>query len=57
MPFDKFDFEAITEERRKSIAKSIRSISPEELKKIGEEIFRFADVPWRRAFFGFTAEH
>lgn len=57
MPFDKFDFETLTEERRKSIEKSIRSISPEELKKIGEQIFRFADDPWRQKFFSFIAEH
>ena len=40
MPFEKFeDAEAIDNERRKAIAKSIRIISVEELKKLGEEIF------------------
>jgi hypothetical protein len=39
MPFEKFeDAEAIDNERRKAIAKSIRIISVEELKKLGEEI-------------------
>ena len=39
MPFEKFeDAEAIDNERRKAIAKSIRIISVEELKKLGDEI-------------------
>ena len=39
MPFDKFvDIETINKERRKAITKSIRIISVEELKKLGEEI-------------------
>jgi hypothetical protein len=43
MPFEKFeDAQAIDNERRKAIAKSIRVISVEELKKLGEEIFDFA---------------
>jgi hypothetical protein len=57
MPFEKFDLEALTKERRKAIAKSIRTVSTEELKKIGEEIFRYADDPWRDAFFRFIAEN
>jgi DNA topoisomerase IB len=43
MPFDKFDFETLSKERRKAIAKSVRSISVEELKKMGEELFKYAD--------------
>jgi hypothetical protein len=39
MPFDKIDIDSITEARRKSIAKSIRTISVEELKKLGNEVF------------------
>ena len=42
MPFEKFDLESLDKERRKAIAKSIRIISVEELKKLGEEIFRHA---------------
>ena len=57
MPFDKFDLEALTKERRKAIAKSIRTVDTEELKKIGEEIFRYAEDPWREAFFRFIAEN
>jgi hypothetical protein len=57
MPFDKFDLEELTQERRKAIAKSIRTVDTEELKKIGEEIFRYAEDPWREAFFRFIAEN
>ena len=57
MPFDKFDLEELTKERRKAIAKSIRTVDTEELKKIGEEIFRYAEDPWREAFFRFIAEN
>jgi hypothetical protein len=58
MPFEKFeDAEAIDNERRKAIAKSIRTISVEELKKLGEEIFDSPDRPWRQAFLSLAAEN
>ena len=57
MPFEKFDLETLTKERRKAIAKSIRTVDTEELKKIGEESFRYAEDPWRQAFFRFIAEN
>ena|SRR5262245_2912592 len=58
MPFDKFeDVGAIDQDRRKAIAKSIRIISMEELKKLGEEMFNDPDRPWREAFLQFIAEH
>src|SRR5438477_11909786 len=57
MPFEKFDLENLDKERRKAIAKSIRTISAEELKKLGEEIFHYADDPWRETFFRFVAEN
>src|SRR5215510_7966088 len=57
MPFEKFDLENLDKERRKAIAESIRTISVEELKNLGEQIFRYADDPWREAFFGFIAEN
>jgi hypothetical protein len=57
MPFEKFeDAEAIDNERRKAIAKSIRTISVEEVKKLGEEMFDDPDRPWRQAFLSFIAE-
>jgi hypothetical protein len=58
MPFEKFeDIEAIDNERRKAIAKSIRIISVEELEKLGEEIFDSPDRPWRRTFLSLIAEN
>jgi len=57
MPFEKFDLEELTEERRKSIAASLRIVPAEELRKIGNEIFRYADDPWRAAFFGFIDQN
>ncbi len=57
MPFDKIDIESITEERRKSVAKSIRTASGEELRKLGAEVFHDLDDPWREEFFKFVAEH
>jgi hypothetical protein len=58
MPFDKFvDVETLNNERRKAIAKSIRIISVEEPKKLGEEMFDDPDRPWRQTFFQFIAEH
>jgi len=47
MPFDKFvDFETLTKERCAAIEKSIRSISTEELKQIGEKLFPHAGDAW-----------
>src|SRR5216117_3109698 len=58
MPFEKFeDVEAIDNERRKAIAKSIRIISVQELKKLGEEIFDSPDRPWRQTFLQLIEEN
>ena len=57
MAFEKFDLENLDKERRKAIASSIRPISVEELKKLGGELFRYAEDPWREAFFQFIAEN
>ena len=58
MPFDHLhDIGEITEARRKAVAKSIRTISPEELKKLGEEIFDAPDHPWRETYFQMIAEN
>ena len=39
MAFDKVNMEEITEARRKAIKESIRTISVEELKALGEQLF------------------
>jgi len=57
MPFEAFDLENLNKERRAAVAKSLRTISTEDLKKLGNEIFHFADDPWRDAFFKFIADN
>jgi hypothetical protein len=57
MPFETFDLENLNKERRKAIAKTIRTVNADELKKIGNEIFHFAEDPWRDAFFKFIEEN
>jgi hypothetical protein len=57
MPFEMFDLENLNKERRKAVAKSIRIINGDELKKLGNEIFHYADDPWRETFFAFIAEN
>jgi len=57
MPFDTVNMEEITKARRKAIAKSIRTISVEELKALGERLFPLAGDPWRDKFFAFLHEN
>ena len=47
--------EEITKARRKAIAESIRTISVEELKALGEQLFPLVGDPWRENFFAFLA--
>jgi hypothetical protein len=49
--------EEITEARRKAIAGSIRTISVEELKALGEQLFPLMDNPWREKYFAFLDEN
>ena len=57
MPFEAINMDEITDARRKAIAASIRTISVEELTKLGQQIFPLADHPWRDKFFGFISEN
>jgi hypothetical protein len=57
MPFETIKMEEITEARRKAIAGSIRTISIEELKELGERLFPLVENPWREKFFGFITEN
>ena len=57
MPFDTVNMEEITKTRRKAIAESIRTISVEELKALGERLFPLAGDPWREKFFAFITEN
>src|SRR3954469_3343432 len=54
---EKFDLESLNNERLKAIAKTIHVISVDEVKKMGEELFHFADDPWRDTYFNFIAEN
>ena len=47
----------LTEDRRQAIAKSIRTISLEELKALGERLFPTVENPWRDQFLGFLTEN
>ena len=40
MAFEKFDLEHLDKKRRKAVADSIRTMTVEELKALGNEIFR-----------------
>ena len=58
MPFDKFeDIDKIDDDRRKSVTKSIRTISIEELKKLAEEIFHSPDDTWKQTLLQLIAEN
>lgn len=52
-----FDFDAIMEKRRTAVEQSLRPISSDELKSLGEEIFPYPDDSWREAFFTFIEEN
>lgn len=54
---ERFDFENLSKERRRSIAQTIRTITPDELHRLGEELFPFVDDAWRDAFFQFVGEN
>jgi len=53
---ENLNMEEITEARRKAIAASIRTISVDELKALGERLFPIAGDPWREAFFSILTE-
>jgi hypothetical protein len=50
---EQFNFEKLTEERRNSLARTVRPISGPELKALGDELFKHIDDPWRDAYLEF----
>src|SRR5437764_430472 len=54
---ERLDFENLTKERRKSLARTIHVISVAEMKTLGDELFKYVDDPWRDAYFRFIAEN
>ncbi len=58
MAFDKFvDLDTLTKQRRVALAKTIRSLSTEELKALGEKLFPFSGDAWREKFFQFITDN
>jgi len=57
MPSENLNMEEVTQARRKSIAETIRSVTVEELKSIGNDLFPTFDHPWREVFFNFVSEN
>ena len=54
---DNLNMEEVTEDRRKAIATTIKVISIEDLKALGEDLFPYHDHPWRATFYDFLAEN
>ena len=54
---EKFDLDTLNKERRVAIAKSIRTIGADELKKIGEELFPMAGDPWGELYYDFVGNN
>jgi hypothetical protein len=49
--------DVIDDARRKSISQSIRLVSVEELKKLGEQIFASTSDPWYEKYMRFIADN
>ena len=54
---ENLNMEEITDRRRKAIAASLRTISLEELKALGERLFPLVNDPWREKFFDFLTQN
>ena len=57
MSSDNLSMDELTEERRKGIEATIRTINAEELKALGEGLFPFVDHPFRKKYFAFLEEN
>src|SRR3954465_8540559 len=57
MAYELPNMDELSEERRKALAASIRTINPEELKRLGEGLFTSTEHPWREKFYTFIAEN
>lgn len=54
---ENLNMEEITGARRKAMAASMRTISLDELKALGERLFPFVSDPWREKYFAFLDEN
>ena len=57
MPSENLNMEELTDERRQAIENSIRTISLDELKALGDKLFPFLDHPWREKYYSFLTEN
>jgi hypothetical protein len=57
MAFDNLNMDEVTEARREAIRDTIHTISVEELRALGENLFPSAEHPWRDRFFNFISEN
>jgi Fe-S-cluster formation regulator IscX/YfhJ len=58
MPFDKFvDMHSVSEERRKAIQESLKTMSVADLRKIVKELSDFEGDPWRENFVSVIEAH
>lgn len=57
MPSENLNMEELTDERRKAIEESIHTISVDELKALGDEMFPYLDHPWHQTYFNFITEN
>lgn len=57
MKAENLNMDEITDARRKAIAASIRTVTLEEVKALGERLFPIAADPWRERFFEFLKEN
>ena len=58
MPFDKFvDMQSVSEERRKAIQESLKTMSVADLRQIVKELSDFEGDPWRENFVSVIEAH
>lgn len=57
MAFDENYMDNLTDARVAALRKSLKPVEPKDLKALGEQMFPFADQPWREAFFTFLREN
>ena len=58
MPFDKFvDMQSVSEERRKAIQESLKTMSVADLRQIVKELSDFEGDPWRENFVSVIKAH
>jgi hypothetical protein len=58
MPFDKFvDMETLSEERRRAVQESLKSMSVAELREVVKELSGFEGDPWQENFVSVIEAH